>query len=270
MKTKIVAILLVICLLSGCAYGQETYATDETGMMQNEIYIEESIYAEDYSEASEATNATEIVETIDGNSAIEENTVQKSDITVLAEQCASMTGEDNEERATNIAERVAKSKACTADDLMILASSEYPYVWYYGIKSEKNTEETMKKFAAKILTLGKNEDRLDNLVEAEWIHTLCEVMVESDSCTLAVLEILVTCEHRYAWKFAVLDEDNSEETLYRLAQNVATIDGDWVDEEWAERLAEWIVLHDKCTDKVRGALMYSPFESVWEVAMFYE
>ena len=67
-----------------------------------------------------------------------------------------------------------------------------------------------------------------------------------------------------------MDEDNSEETLYRLAQNVASIDGNWVDEEWAERLAKWIVKHEKCTDKVRGALVYSPFESVWEVAMFYE
>lgn len=270
MKTKIVAILLVICLFAGCAYGPETYATDESGMVQDEIYVEETIYAEDYSEASEATIVTEIVETTEGDYTVEENPVQKSDITVLAEQCAAMTGEDNEERAKTIAKRVAESKACTADDLIILASSEYPYVWYYGIKSEKNTEETMKRFAANILTLGKNEDGLENLVEAEWIHTLCEVMVDSDSCTLGVLEILVTCEHMYAWKFAVLDEDNSEETLYRLAQNVATIEGDWVNEEWAERLAKWIVLHDKCTDKVRGALMYSPFECVWEIAMNYD
>lgn len=266
---KIVAILLAICLFSGCTYGTETYVTGDLDMMQDEIRIEETIYAEDYTEVSGATISTETVETIEGNS-VEENSTQKSDITVLAEQCAALTGEDNEERAKNIAKRVAESEACNVNDLIILASSEYPYVWYYGIKSEKNTEESMKCFADNILTLGKNEDDLENLVETEWIHTLCEVMVESDSCTLSVLEILVTCEHMYAWKFAVMDEDNSEDTLYRLAQNVATIEGDWVKEEWAERLAKWIIKHDKCTDKVRGALIYSPFESVWEIAMNYD
>lgn len=263
MKTKIVAILLVICFISGCAYDQETYATNEMNMMQEEGLVEDAIRAEDGTEAIEATISTEMVENT-------EESFSQNFNTTLAEQCASLTGEDNEERAKSIAKRVTESEGCTTNDLSVLATSEYPYVWYYGIKSNKNTEETMKIFATNILTLGKNEDEFENYVENEWIHTLSEAMVESDACTLSVLEILVTCEHRYAWKFAVLDEDNSEETLYRLAQNVASIDGNWVDEEWAERLAKWIVKHEKCTDKVRGALVYSPFESVWEVAMFYE
>lgn len=263
MKSKLVAILLVVCMLCGCSYD---YAYDTTeGLTTEEVYIPvESV--------CDADNIEEVVETTNDNVAKEDvNTGGLSEAVSLAEMCAQFTGDENRDKAEAMAIRVAESEECTPEDLMILATSEYPEVWFHAIySSDANTEETLMAFAKNIVTLGQCEDGFDKLYEEQAAHNISEVIIEDKNCTLPVLEILVTSKCMYVWKFAVLDEDNSEATLYKLAQNVATIDGGWVEEEWAERLAGWIVIHDKCTDNVRGALMGSPFEDVWDIAMNYD
>ena len=260
MKSRLVAILLVVCMLGGCSYDHAHDTTE--GLMAEDVYIPvESIY--------DIENSEDVEETTNEN-AVEEDSYlgeQHEEVT-LAEMCAQLTGADNRDKAESMAKHIAESETCTPEDLMILATSEYPEVWFYAIySSEVNTEETLIAFAQNIVSLGQCEDKLDKLYEEQAANNLSEVIIEDKNCTLPVLEILVTSDCMYVWKFAVQDEDNSEDTLYRLAQNVATIDGDWVKEEWAECLAKWIVLHDKCTDKVRGALMVSPFEDVRELAM---
>lgn len=274
MKTKFVAILLVVCVLCGCAYSGEPYDNTEETWMQEEIPVEtvcndNIINIREEVETSVVTDVNEEEEEIGAVTDVNEEE-ETDGIMLLVKQCVAFTGEENEDRAKAMAKRITESEDCTAEALMLLATSEYPYVWYYGIVAECNTEETMKAFAANVVSLGKNEDRWENLSEENDAEKLAEWIVDSDYCTLGVLEILVTSECMYVWKHAVLDEDNNEATLYKLAQNVSTIEGNRIYEEWAIRLAKWIIKHDKCTDKVRSALMASPYESVWDIAMNYE